>query len=130
LVSKNSVIILVVIVSVAAVIGYSYYSYTQRNSLAEISKQSSIVQNYLNQHPNATYSIRKSYLTADGMEYTVYDNWEKKELSGSVGSSPIDGNNHYCWVVHWYDPKSMIIHTVNVFIDRDTLQIILVTEGF
>jgi hypothetical protein len=63
------------------------------------------------------------------MAYTVYDNWQLKGLSGSLGSPPKDGSNHYCWVVHWYDPTSIIEHIVNAFIDRDNLQIILVEEA-
>jgi len=127
--SKSSAIVLVVIVVAATVLGYFYFSRIQQDNLIEISKQSQEVQSYLNQHPNATYNIGKSYLTADGMAYTVYDNWQLKELSGSLGSSPKDGSNHYCWVVHWYDPTSIIEHIVNVFIDRDNLQIVLVEEA-
>jgi hypothetical protein len=127
--SKSLVIVLVAVVVATAVLGYFYFSDRQQDSLVEISKQSQIVQSYLNQHPKATYNIRKSYLTADGMAYTVYDNWQLKELSGSVGSSPKDGSNHYCWVVHWYDPTSIIEHIVNAFIDRDSLQIVIVEEA-
>ena len=127
--SKSSVAVLIAVVVTAAALGLFYFSHTQQNNLVEISKQSQIVQSYLAQHPNATHDIRKSYLTADGMAYTVYDNWQLKELSGSVGSSPKDGSNHYCWVVHWYDPTSIIGHIVNVFIDRDSSQIVVVEEA-
>jgi uncharacterized membrane protein YebE (DUF533 family) len=127
--SKSSVAVLIAVVVAVAALGYFYFSHTQQNNLVEISKQSQIVQSYLGQHPNATHDIRKSYLTADGMAYTVYDNWQLKELSGSVGSSPKDGSNHYCWVVHWYDPTSIIGHIVNVFIDRDSSQIEVVEEA-
>jgi len=127
--SKSSVAVLIAVVVTAAALGLFYFSHTQQNNLVEISKQSQIVQSYLAQHPNATHDIRKSYLTADGMAYTVYDNWQLKELSGSVGSSPKDGSNHYCWVVHWYDPTSIIGHIVNAFIDRDSSQIVVIEEA-
>lgn len=127
--SKRIVIVSVAVVVIAVVSGYFYFSQIHQNDLVEISKQSQVVQSYLTQHPNATHDIRKSYLTADGMAYTVYDNWQLKELSGSVGSSPKDGSNHYCWVVHWYDPTSIIGHIVNVFIDRDSSQIVVVEEA-
>lgn len=127
--SKRSVAILIAVVVTVAALGLFYFSHTQQNNMVEISKQSQIVQSYLAQHPNATHNIRKSYLTADGMAYTVYDNWQLKELSGSAGSSPKDGSNHYCWVVHWYDPTSIIGHIVNAFIDRDSSQIVVVEEA-
>lgn len=127
--SKRSVAILIAVVVTVAALGLFYFSHTQQNNMVEISKQSQIVQSYLAQHPNATHNIRRLYLTGDGMAYTVYDNWQLKELSGSAGSSPKDGSNHYCWVVHWYDPTSIIGHMVNAFIDRDSSQIVVVEEA-
>jgi len=128
LVSKTSAIILVVIVAAAGTIGYIYYSETQKSSLLEISKQSMTVQNYLTQHPNATYEIDKLYLTADGEAYSVYDNWALNKLVGDVVGEPVDGKEHFCWVVRWHDPTSMIMKRVNVFIDKNNLQIVLVEE--
>jgi len=119
-----------VVVAVASVAGYFYYLTTQQHHLIEISKQSSRVQSYLNQHPSAKCDITKRHLTADGMVHAVDDNWKLKELLGSAGDEPADGKDHYCWVVQWYDPTSMIEHIVNVFIDRDSLEIILVTEAW
>lgn len=127
MVSKTSAIILVAIVGIAGAIGYFYYSETQKVSLVETSKQSTKVRNYLTQHPNATYNICKSYLAADGKVHSVYDNWALNELVGSA-EEPTDGKDHYCWVVYWYDPTSAIMNRLNVFIDRDSLQIVLVEE--
>ncbi len=127
LVWKTSAIILVVIVGAAGVIGYIYYSETQKSSLVEISKQSIKVRDYLTQHPKATYEINKLYLTADGIAYSVYDNWGVDKFVGSVGE-PTDGKEHYCWVVRWHDPTSTIMSRVNVFIDKNSLQIALVEE--
>jgi hypothetical protein len=87
---------LIIIVVVASTLSYFYCSSIQQNRLVKISKQSSVVQGYLAQHPDATYSIWKS------------------------------GNN---WIVHWYDPASMIPHIVNILIDGATLQIIDVEEA-
>jgi len=96
LTSKRSIAILIIAVGAASILGYFYYSTMQQNNLVEISKQSSIVQGYLAQHPNATYGIWKS------------------------------GND---WIVHWYDPTSMIPHIVNVLIDGNALQIINIQEA-
>lgn len=126
LLSKNSVIILIIVVAAGAV-GYFYYYESQKQSLAEISKQSPTVQNYLAQHPNASYEIEKSFLTADGMMYSVSDSWALKEPLGSAGE-PTDGKEHYCWVVRWYDPTSAIMSRIDVFIDKDSLKIVLVRE--
>ena len=128
MVSKKLAIILIVGVGFSLAAAYLYYSSLQQHNLVEISKQSPLVQNYLTQHPNATHNIVKSYVTSEGMLYTVYEDWELKDEAGSVGASPQDGKDHHCWIVRWYDPTSMIMHRVNVFIDRDSLQIILVTE--
>jgi len=129
LISKKLAMILIVGVGFSIAAAYLYYSSLQQDNLVEISKQSPLVQNYLTQHPNATHNIVKSYITSEGILYTVYENWELKEQTGSVGASPQDGKDHNCWIVHWYDPTSMIMHRVTVFIDRDSLQIILVTEA-
>ena len=71
---------------------------------AEISKQSPVVQNYLNQHPSA-----KSRVTT----YTLSK----------------DGKNYHCWMVHWYDPTSIIPHIVNVYVDKDSWEIVSVGEA-
>ena len=128
MVSKKLAIILIVGVGFSLAAAYLYYSSLQQDNLVEISKQSPLVQNYLTQHPNATHLIAKSYITSEGILYIVYEDWELKNEAGSVGASPQDGKDHHCWIVCWYDPTSMIMHRVNVFIDRDSLQIILVTE--
>ena len=103
--------------------------HTNYVKIAEISKQDPRVQEYLKQHPNAKYEVRKAYLTSDGMVYFVDENWNLKELAGSAISKPLDGKDHYCWVVHWYDPSSTIPHIVNVFIDKETLKIVLIEEA-
>jgi len=123
------VIVVAVVVAFAGIVGYYWYNSSQPN-LAEISKQSPVVQDYLNQHSKAEYMVTKCYLAANGMVYEVDENWELGELRGSASGEPVDGRDHYCWVVHWYDPTSMIEHVVDVFIDRDVLEIVLVTEAW
>ncbi len=99
--------------------------------LAAISKQNRTVQSYLEHHLNAKYEIRKWYLTSDGRVYAVDKNWKIEHFIGSVGPErPIDNRNHYCWVVHWYDPNIGIPHIVDVFIDKETLEIVLAVEAW
>jgi len=64
--------------------------------------------------PNAILR-NNQYLTADGMVHAVDDNWKLKELLGSASDKPADGKVHYCWVVQWHDPASMIEHIVKRF---------------
>jgi len=126
---KLALTLVVVIIFVGGILGYLLYSAMQPN-LSEISKQSPRVQSYLQQHPNAKYELTKCYLATNGTVYDVDENWRPKEVRGSAGEEPMDGKGHYCWVVHWYDPTSMIEHIINVWIDKDTLEIILVTEAW
>lgn len=127
---KRLALILVVVAAVAfAVVGYFLYFGVQHD-LAEISKQSPTVQSYLEQHPNAEYEVTKCYLTGDGRVYAVDEDWKLKEFRGSAGGEPMDGKDHYCWLVGWHDPTSMIEHIVDVFIDKDVLEIVLVTEAW
>ena len=95
---------------------------------AEISKQSATVQNYLELHPNAEYRISKNYLMGDGMVYAVEEDWKITELLGST-DNPKDEKGHYCWVVRWYNPSGGIPYVVYVYIDRDTLKILVVIEA-
>jgi len=69
--------------------------------LEEMSKQHPVVKKYLEMHPNATYYVEMVYFTSDGLVYRVDGHWNiKDEVVGSVGGKPVDGKDHYCWVVH------------------------------
>jgi len=126
---KLALTLVAVAIVVGGVLGYSLYSAMQPN-LSEISKQSPKVQSYVQQHPDAKYEVSKCYLAANGTAYEVDEYWSPKEVVGSAVEQPIDGKDHYCWIVHWYDPTSMIEHIINVWIDKDTPEIILVTEAW
>ena len=93
--------------------------------LVEISKQHPIVKKYIEMDLNATYSIKRCYLTADGSVYEVNENWEieNPENVAGIGGKPIDSKDHYCWVVCWYVPvpDMAIDHTVYVYIESGTL---------
>ena len=69
------------------------------------SQQSSVVQDYLTQHPIAKYKVMTS-------------------------TKSIDGKNYDCLVVHWYDPTSVIPHIINVYVDKDSWEIVSVEEAF
>jgi hypothetical protein len=101
--------------------------------IVEISKEHPTVKKYLEAHPNAMYDIRRVYLTSDGLVYQVDEHWKVKD-SESVGSidKPIDNKAHYCWVVHWYDPTPGVgvDHVIDVYIDRDSYEIVFVQEAW
>ncbi len=98
------------------------------NKIVNISKQHPDVKKYLEQYPNATYNIRRVYLTSDGLVYQVDEQWRVKDFEsvGSVGGKPVDGKDHYCWAVCWSNPEPGIEHVIVVFIDKDSYEIVFV----
>ena len=70
----------------------------------------------------------KLYVESDGSVYTVDDDWGLLKYVGGT-SKPSDGNNHFCWRVHWYDPTRGLPHIVNVFVDKDSWEIVVVEEA-
>lgn len=106
----------------------------EAQKLVEISKQHPSVKKYLEIHHNATCDIRRVYLASDGMVYQVDKHWKIKDFGSvaSIGGKPVDGKDHYCWVVHWYDPTPEvgIDHIVDVYIDRDSYDIVFVQEAW
>jgi len=84
-------------------------------------------------HPNATYYVEMVYLTSEGLVYRVNGHWKIKDFENvSSAGKPADGKDHYCWVVHWYDPtpEVAIPHTVDVYIDRDSYEVVFVQEAW
>jgi hypothetical protein len=71
----------------------------------------------------------KLYVGSNGSVYTVDDRWESKRYVGGT-HAPKDGKSHYCWRIHWHDPTSMSLHVTNVFIDKDTWEIVIVEEAW
>ncbi len=106
----------------------------KEQKLVEISIQHPYVKKYIEIHPNAIYSIRRVYLTFDGTVYEVDEDWEVKDFENVTGidGKPVDGKNHYCWVVHWSipPPEVGIEHIVDVYIDRDSHNIVFVEEAW
>lgn len=123
---------IMVVVLVVAGIALGYVLYISRSlpesKAIEISKQSSVVQRYFSLHLNTECTVMKLYIESDGSVYTVDDHWELVRYVGGSGK-PIDGKDHYCWKVHWYDPAGGIPHIVNVFVDKDSWDIVLVGEA-
>ena len=100
-------------------------------NLAEISKQHPTVQNFLEVYPDAIYKISRAYLTSQGSVYQLDENWKIiDDSASSAGGTPIDGKDHYCWVVHWYDQHRGVEHIVDVYIDRNTYKIVFVLEAW
>jgi len=98
--------------------------------LLVISNQSSAVREYLKQHPSAQWSVMKLYVGSNGSVYTVDDSWELQRYVGGT-HEPEDGKSHYCWRVHfYYRTYIMIEHIINVFIDKDSWEIVLVEEDW
>jgi len=125
---KFIAILAIVFVIVGIILAYALHvpriSADARKAV-EISKQDSVVQSDLSQHPSAVYEFNKIYVESDGSVYEVSDNWEVKEYLGS-GTSPIDGGDRYCWNVHWRDPTSGVISIVSVYVDKDNWEIVAV----
>lgn len=96
-------------------------------SIAEISKDDPVVAKYLETHPNASYEVRRAYITADGTVYRVDEFWMITEELGTA-SKPSDGRDHYCWEILWYSPK--VPHVVYVYVDKDSYEIVLVEEAW
>ena len=122
------VVVGVIVIGIALGLALHVSRILAESRAVEISKQSSVVQGYLSQHPNAESKVMKLYVKSDGSVYTVNDIWELKRYVGGT-DKPMDGEDHYCWRVHWYDPTSIIPHIVNVFIDKDCWEIILEEEA-
>ena len=89
------------------------------------SKQSPEVQEYLNQHPTAQWRVLKTFVKADGNIYLVYKDWIKSGWIGKVLTPPKDGKNHYCWRVRWWWFEQGILDGIDVFVDKDSLEIVL-----
>ena len=130
---RNRFIAITVVVLAIVGIAIGYVLFVSRisaeSTAIEISKQSSVVQRYLSQHPNAESKVMKLYVESDGSVYTVDDDWEMKRNIGGA-DEPKDSKDHYCWCVHWYDSTSIIPHIVNVFVDKDSWEIVLEREAW
>jgi hypothetical protein len=131
-----SVILISAVVTSLIINIHLYTVNTQLNdelilAILGISKQSSVVQECLILHPKAQWRIEKLYVGSGGSVYTVGNNWELQTYIGTA-PAPRDGKSHYCWRVSLYElPRSRfhepkIIHVINVFIDKDTWEIVMV----
>lgn len=97
-----------------------------------VNNQSSAVRvilEHIIQHPNAQWNVMKVYVKSDGSVYIVGDNWELQRYIGGI-DAPKDGKNHYCWLVLWHDPNPMSMHVIDIYIDKDTWEIIKVEEAW
>jgi len=133
---KKLVLVLAVVGAIAVAVGLSLYfdvwsglGGIRSSDPVEISKQSATVRRYLKDHPNAEYRIDQLYLMGDGSFYLTDGNWNITELLIGTSHSLKDGKDHYCWGVLWYDDSIVIEHVVYVYIDKDTLKILLVDEA-
>jgi len=126
-----------VIATVFAVVGialsYVFYYYLSRNLVEvkaiRVSMQSPVVQGFVRAYyPYAKARVSKLFITGDGIVYSVDDNWELIRKEGSATNKPIDGKDHYCWKVRWYenDPTIISLITISVKVDRDTWEIVSV----
>jgi len=126
-----------VIVTVFAVVGialsYVFYYHLSRNLVEvkaiRVSKQSPAVQRYLRNNPNAQSTVKKVFIKKDGAVYTVDDSWELIQYVGGA-DKPIDGKDHYCWLVIYNDLTTNPFHNVSVKIDKDSWEIVSVDEAW
>ncbi len=124
-------IIVLILAILGVVAGYVLYVSTFSPELKAVnaSGQSPVVQRFISQYPNAENSVVKLYVKSDGSVYTVSDDWELETDVGRIIGKPIDGKDHYCWKVHWRDPVIGKQCMVDVYVDKDSWEIILVEEG-
>jgi len=98
------VIVGVIIIGIASGLALHVSRILAESRAVETSKQSPVVRNYLNQHPSAKPRV-------------------------TTATKSTDGKNYNCWMIHWYDPTSIIPHIVNVYVDKDSWEIVSVEEA-
>jgi len=95
----------------------------------EISRRTETVQHYLDQHPGATFNLSKLY-TENSTIFYVSEDWIVLTIAGGPVPEKVTGvlEGNYCWNIHWFDPKSVIPHIVNVSVDVETGEVLSVAE--
>lgn len=99
------VVVSVFVIGIALGLALHVSRILAESKAVEISKQSSVVQDYLNQHSSAKPRV-------------------------TTATKSTNGKNYDCWMVHWYDPTSTIPHIVNVYVDKDSWEIVSVEEAW
>jgi hypothetical protein len=124
-------IIVLILAIFGVVVGYVLYvsAFSPESKAVNVSKQSPVVQRFVSEHPKAENSVWKLYVKSNGSLYTISDEWELETDLGRIIGKPIDGKDHYCWMVHWRDPVIGRQCMVDVYVDKDSWEIILVEEG-
>jgi predicted small secreted protein len=104
---KTLIIAMLIALAIVSILAYLLYSHIQfTRKLASISMQAQEVKNYIDQYPKAQYRITEDKLTKNA---TTYE----------------------CWIVTWHNPESdFFMHTVLVWIDKETLEILEVQEAW
>jgi len=102
---KTQIITMLIALAIVSIPAYVLYTHIQlTRKLANISMQTQEVKNYIDQCPNAQYKITESKLTKNT---TIHD----------------------CWIVTWHNPESdFFLHTVIVWIEKETLEILEIQE--
>jgi len=97
----------------------------------EISRRTETVQRYLDQHPDATFNVGKLYIE-NSTTFYVSEDWIVLTTAGGPVPNKISGalEGNYCWNIHWFDPKSLIPHIVNVYVDAETGEVLSVAEAW
>lgn len=117
----------------SVVVGYIFLRHNQlRTDPVEISKQSPVVQSFLEAHPNARLdTLARGCFMSDGYFFMVDENWNPVTRWDYYGTfTAFDGEDHFCWMVKWRAPyEPGIPNAIWVFVDRDTLDILYVEKG-
>jgi len=109
----------------AIVMGYPLFVsiLSPESKAVAISRQNPAVQTFISQDSSVKYGVGRSYVDGDGSVYRVDNNWVLIGYGGGT-EKPTDGKGHYCWVVSWFDPTSIIDHVVYVYVDKDSWKIV------
>jgi len=97
----------------------------------EISKRTETVQHYLDQHPDATFNLGRLYIENSTI-FHISEDWIVLTIAAGPVPQKVSGvlEGNYCWNIHWFDPKSVIPHIVNVFVDVETGEVLSVGEAW
>ena len=97
------VVVSVIVIGIALGLALHVSRILSESRAVEISKQSPVVQDFLSRYPSVEYRV-------------------------TTGTRSIAGKNYNCWVVIWKQKTSPIPHSVHVYVDKDSSEIIGIRE--
>jgi len=133
---KVAISLAILNVVVLTVITYAYFASLPQDGTPQdetraliVSKQSSMVQDYLARHSNRSIVIRihRWYIAANNSVYVVDNNWRMLYYQGD-DNYPANCSNHFFWVVSWGTADYGVNTRIVVYIDKENFQITFVED--